>query len=232
MQKDEIEIDLQEVFVYLLYRCWVMIIAMVICAGAAFGYTKEFVTPMYQSDAMVYVNGSMSYGDMTISVTDVGGGNDLIETYTTILKTRVTLQEIIDYTGCGYSQGQLSGMISASAVGETDIMKIVVTNEDPVMAETIASAVTKILPEKIAEIIDGTSVRVVDTAVVPSYPYTPSYTKNTMMGALVGLFLSGAFLVLRVLLEKKITSVDYLKDTYADLPLLAVIPVIETGKNK
>lgn len=217
---------------YLLYRCWVMIIAMIICAGIGFGYTKEFVTPMYQSDAMLYVNASTGIGDYSISVSDVGVGSDLIETYTVILKTRDTLQEIIDYIGCGYSQSELSGMISASAVGSTDVMQVVVTNADPVMAETIASAVTKILPEKIAEIIDGTSVRIVDTAVVPSYPYTPSYTKNTAIGALVGLFISGALLVLRVLLEKKITSVDYLKETYSDIPLLAVIPVIEVTKEK
>lgn len=230
MEKDEIEIDLQEVFAYLLYRSWIMIIAMVVCAAGAFVYTKEFVEPMYQSDAMLYVNATTEIGDISFSVADVGIGSDLIETYTVILQTRDTLQDIIDYTGCGYLQTELSDMISASAVGGTDVMQIVVVNEDPVMAESIASAITKILPEKIAEIIDGTSVHIVDTAVIPSYPYTPSFTKNILIGALLGLFISGAVLVLKVLLEKKITSVEYLKETYSNMPLLAVIPTIEISK--
>lgn len=232
MEREKLEIDLQEIFMYLLYRCWVMILAMVIFGGIAFGYTYQFVTPMYQSDAKLYVNATASIGSVSISATDVGAGSDLIETYTVILQTRDTLQEIIDYTECGYSQGQLSSMISASAVGSTDIMNIVVTNEDPIMAEKIASSIAKILPDKISEIIDGTSVRVVDTAIVPSYPVSPNYTNNVAKGAMLGLALSGLILVLRLLLETKITSMDYLKDTYGDIPLLAVIPIVEVKKEK
>lgn len=231
MEKDEIEIDLQEIFMYLLYRCWIIILTAVIFAVGAFGYTTQCITPMYQSDAMLYVNASTSIGDVSISVADVGSGSELIETYTVILMTRETLNAIIEYTDCGYSRSELSSMISASAVGSTDVMQVVVTNEDPEMAEDIAEAIIEVLPDKISEIIDGTSVRIVDTAIVPSSPISPNVTKNTAMGGLVGAFISAALLVLKKLLETKITSVDYLKDTYSDIPLLAVIPVIDMKKD-
>ncbi len=230
MDRENLEIDLQDIFMYLLYRCWVIILAAAVCAGAAFGYTTTRVEPTYQADTMLYVNASMSMGDVTISASDVGSGSDLISTYIVILKTRTTLQAISDEIDNVYSRTQLSGMISAAAVGSTDVLQVKVTSTDPEMAEKIATAVAVVLPEQIATIIDGTSVRIVDTAVVPSSPIAPDVAHNTGVGAAIGAFISVAFLVLRRLLETKITSVDYLKDKYDDIPLLAVIPIIEMKK--
>lgn len=230
VDRENLEIDLQDIFMYLLYRCWVIILAAAVCASVAFGYTTTMIEPTYQADAMLYVNASMSMGDVTISASDVGSGSDLIETYTVILNTRTTLQAISDEIDNAYSRTQLSGMISAAAVGSTDVLQVKVISTDPEMAEKIASAVTVVLPEQIATIIDGTSVRIVDTAIVPSSPVAPDVTHNTCVGAAIGAFISVALLVLRRLLETKITSVDYLKDKYADIPLLAVIPVIEMKK--
>lgn len=233
-KNDEIEIDLQEIFMYLLNKCWVMIVSMLLCAAIAFGYTSQFITPMYQSDAMIFVNGASSVTglDFSISVSDLDSGADLINTYQVILETRTTLSEIIEYVGCDYSTSELKSMISVSSVNSTSVFQVVVTNSDPVMAESIATAITKILPEKISDIIDGTSVKVIDTAILPSTPYTPDYTKNVAMGALIGVVISAAILVLLKLLEKKITSVDYIKSTYSDIPLLGVIPVIGSSKKK
>lgn len=230
MERDEIEIDLQDMFMYILYHCWIVILAMVVLGASTFAYTTKFVTPMYQSDTMLYVNASMSMGDVTISALDVGSGSDLIETYIVILNTRTTLNAILDEIGNVYSRTELSEMISASAVGTTDVLQIQVLNSDPEMAEQIASAVAVVLPEQIAGIIDGTSVRIVDTAIVSAVPVSPDYKMNTLVGAGVGACISIAFLVLRRLLETKITSAEYLKEVYGEIPLLAVIPIIEMKK--
>lgn len=209
-----------------------MVIAMVLCAGVAFVHTKENSIPFYKTSAMLYVNTAAEMGSMGVSVAYVGRGGELIETYNMILNTRDTLQEISDVANCGYSAGQLSGKISCSGVGETDAIRVSVVDTDPVIAKEVADAVTKVLPDKIAEFIDGTSVTVLDTATVPTAPFTPNYRGGMMKGAMFGLFISGGLLVLRILLEKKITSVDYLKDTYGDIPVLAVIPAIEAKKSK
>lgn len=231
MERDKLEIDLKDIFTYILYRCWIVIIAMAVCGAAAFGYTANCVTPMYQSDVLLYVNASTSVGDLTISASDVGSGNSLISTYVVILNTRTTLNAISDEINNEYSRNELSGMISASAVGATDVLQIRVTNADPEMAAEIATAVAKVLPEQISEIINGTSVKVVDTAVVTTSAVSPNYNSNMGTGIAVGALISVMLLALRRLLETKITSVDHLKDQYDDIPLLAVIPVIEMRKS-
>ncbi|MFI3326470.1 MAG: Wzz/FepE/Etk N-terminal domain-containing protein [Clostridia bacterium] len=236
IEKDEIEIDLQELFFELIKRLWVIILAVVVCAASTFGYTYLFVEPQYQSDAMIFVNGaSSSFGDIefTISAADVSSGEDLISTYITILRTRDTLNEVIDYLGADYTVTQLNSMISMSAVTDTSIVQIVVTCEDPYEAEEVATAITKILPEKISEIIDGTSVRIVDTAIVNTYPVSPNYSKNVLMGALFGAVASAVIIVIMKLLDNKVTSAEYVKTSYKDIPMLATIPVISTvNKNK
>lgn len=73
--------------------------------------------------------------------------------------------------------------------------------------------------------MEGSSVRIVDYAVVPAYPVSPSITKITMIGFLLGGFVSVGIIVLMELLNESIRSEDYLLQTY-DLPILAVIPVI------
>lgn len=227
MERDKLDINLQEIFMYILYRWWAIIIAMIICGGLAYGYTDYCVTPMYQSDTMLYVNASTSVGDVTISASDVGSGNSLISTYVVILKTRTTLNEIADEIDNVYDRTELATMISASSVDSTDVLQIKVTNSDPAMAEAIANAVAIVLPEQISEIIEGTSVKIVDTAVIASIPISPDYRQNVTTGAGVGAVLAVILLALRHLQESKIYSVGYLKDRYEEIPVLAVIPVMD-----
>ena len=80
------------------------------------------------------------------------------------------------------------------------------------------------LPEKITDIVAGSDVRIVDYAVIPRGRSSPNYTRNAMMGALLGAVLCAAVLVLIYLLDDKIHSEEYLTQTYAEIPLLSVIP--------
>ena len=52
---DAIEIDLQELFFFLLHRLWILLLFALIGGAIAFAYTKFMVTPMYQSDTSIYI---------------------------------------------------------------------------------------------------------------------------------------------------------------------------------
>lgn len=233
LDKDIIEIDLKDIFMRLLKKAWLIAIVAITCAFAAFFYTQNFVTPMYSSDVLLFVNGSsttIAGIEVNVLSSDVTSGSSLIDTYMTILKTRDTLTEIKDYVNCDYSITQLDSMISVSSVSGTAIFKVAVSASDPEMAEAIATAVTKILPNKIADIIDGSSVRVVDSAVVPTASYSPNYSKNAMMGGFAGAVAMVVIIVLLAILDTKVTSVDYIKNKYPDIPVLGIIPYVGVSK--
>ena len=230
-QKDEeIEIDLLRLFRALLHRFWVVVLAGAIVGGVVLGCTALFVTPLYKARALMYVNNtSVSIGDAKLSISqgDLVAAQHLVDTYRVILKTRTTLEDVIEQADLPYSYEQLAGMISAGPVNNTEVFYIEVTSPDPGEAESIANTVARLLPEKIASIVEGTSARIVDYAVRPARKASPSLTRNTVLGILAGALLGCGILVVLELTDDAIHSSDYLMETY-DLPVLAVIPDLDS----
>ena len=99
------------------------------------------------------------------------------------------------------------------------------------MAEKITNTIARLLPDKIATIVDGASVRVVDYAVVPVEKSSPSNSKNAMIGAALGFVLSCAVIVVMYLLDDTIHSEEYLTQTY-EYPVLAGIPDLHAKTSK
>ena len=223
---EEIEIDLQRLFGALLNKSWLIGIVAVACAVVVFLGTFFFVTPTYQSAAMFYVNNTdISVGSTKVSLTasDISASRGLVDTYIVILNTRETMLDVIDYAGLDLSYEQIKGMISAESVDETEVFRITVTSTDPYQAKDIADAVAHILPKRISTIIDGSAAKVVDTAVAAATPSSPSYTKNTVMGFLIGLVLSCAVVVVIELLDITIRTEEDITQACSH-PVLAAVP--------
>lgn len=219
----------------------ILLIALVavICGSAAFGYTAFFIRPAYSATASMYINSSaLSLGStsLSISAAQLNTSSALIPTYSYILKSRTTLEMIAKEAGVKRSSGALSGMISTRAIPNTSAFEITVTSGDPAEAELIANTVAKILPDRIAEIVDGSAARVVDYAVIPSHRSSPSYMNNTLKGIAVGAALCAACVVLYTLLTDRsrtlVQSSDDLRDLYPDIPVLAVIPDMRLSEKK
>lgn len=224
-QKEEyVEIDLLHLAKALWHRAWVIILSMVLCGSAAFFCTCFLVTPLYKSSALMYVNNSSRAVDSTsVSQADLSASQTLVETYIVILKTRLTLNEVIEQAGLEYTYEELRDMISASSVNSTEIFEITVTSPDPAEAECIANTIVQVLPEKISEIVEGSSVRTVDFAVRPIRRSSPSITRNAAVGCMIGMILSCGAIALLELLDERVRDEEYLIQTY-HLPVLAAVP--------
>ena len=109
------------------------------------------------------------------------------------------------------------------------MFEIQVTSADPEEAERIANCIAELLPGRISEIVEGSSVKIVDYAIVPSHKSSPSISRYTLLGLLLGAVVSCGIIVLMELFDEQIRDEDYVRQTF-DLPLLAAIPDL-TGKN-
>jgi len=228
-KNQEIEIDLQQLFHVLLSKAWLISLVAVVCAIAVFVGTLFFVTPQYKSSAMFYVNNSdIDIGSTTLSLTasDISASRGLVDLYIVILNTRETLLDVIDYAGADVTYSQLVGMISAEAVNETEVFRVTITHPDPVTADKLADAVAYILPKRIANIVEGTSAKIVESSVVAAGPSSPSYTKNTIMGFLVGVLAMAMFLVVRELTNVTIRTEEDIAQACKH-PVLASVPDME-----
>lgn len=235
----ENEIDLLE----LVRTLWKNILAIALVAMlfgcAAFGYTAFLVAPQYEATVSLYVNNSsFSLGatNFSVSSADLSTSNSLVSAYVYILKSRTTMEEVIREAQLDYSPDALVGMISTKSATQTGAFEVTVTSTNPAEVELIANTIAAILPDRIAEIVDGTSVRVVDYAIIPSHRSGPDIMHNTLMGILVGGGLCVVLIALKFVLDDSnkvmVRSVDDLRSMYPDIMVLATIPDMRVPDKK
>ena len=84
--------------------------------------------------------------------------------------------------------------------------------------------------------MDGSSVRIVDYAIVPSARSSPSFTTNTLIGFLIGAVLAVGLITLKFLIDERndvvIHSADELRAMYPDITVLALSPDMRLSEKK
>lgn len=217
------ELDLKEVFSALIRKLWLIVLCAALAGSLLLIYTVAFVTPQYQASISVYVNNTDAEGKVGISSSDLATSQKLVETYINILKSNTVLDKVAESVNGGVTAEQIRKMIDSSAMGTTEVFQVKVSNEDPALAAQIANAIAEIAPKEIANIVEGSSARIVDYAKVPEAPHTPSIMKNTVLGAFMGILAAMAVIVLTVLLDVRVKSEADLRKL-SDAPVLGVIP--------
>ena len=236
---DEIEIDLLKLFKALWKKSLIIILVAVIFASATFAFTLMMITPTYEATVSFYVNNSsISLGSLNYSIStgELNASTYLVNTYVYLLKSRTTLEDIIKNAEVPYSYRALQKMITTKNVPNTAAFDVIVTSESPTEAEHIANTIASVLPERITEIVDGSNVRIVDYAIVPSHRAGPSFTKNTIIGFLAGAVLAAAVVAVKFIIDEQndivIHSSDELKELYPDIKILALIPDMRLSEKK
>ncbi len=222
------EINILDLIRLLISKLWLILISMALCGAIAFVTSTFTITPTYTATAMLYVNNSAAkVGDVpiTISSGQISAAKSLLNTYVVILKTRTTLEAAIEKANLEgeYTYQQLKSIISASSVDNTDIFKISATCADRDDALLIVDTLVEILPDRIADVVDGSSVRLVDRAVRPAAPSSPPNARYGILGLLIGAVVSCGLIIIQDLLNNTVRDVEYLKHRF-NLPILAVIP--------
>lgn len=238
-RNDEIEIDLLKLFKALWRRALIIILVALIGASAAFAFTMFFIEPTYTATASFYVNNSsISIGSMNYSISagELSASSTLVNTYIYILKSRTTLEDVIERAQLPYNYTQLSQKITTKAVTGTAAFDVTVTTGDPSESEKIANTIAEVLPERITEIVDGSNVRIVDYAIIPARRAGPSYSRNLIIGFLAGAVLMSAIVAVRFIIDEQndqiIHSSEELRQLYPDVKVLAMIPDMRLSEKK
>lgn len=226
-----VEIDLQELLRACLRRWWLILLCAVVAGVAVYFYTAIFVTPQYRTGASFYVNNSQQSGEsQKISSADLATSQRLVLTYVNIIKSDTVLEKVIAEADLKMTPGQIRGMMTAESMDETEMFKVQISHADPYLATRVANAIATVAPAEIANILVGSTTKVVDRAKVPTSPYTPNRARNAVLGATVGALLAVAYIVLMTLMDVRIKSEDDLM-AISSVPVLGMIPDFsEDGK--
>lgn len=233
MENEEITIDILDLLKHLLKKWWLLAIVTIAVGVVVFCVSYFYITPTYSADIMLYVNNTSNTqgsNPSNISNSELSAAQSLVDTYIVILQSRTTYDSVCEQSGETFSFNQYKDMIQAAAVNNTEIFRVKVTTTNPNRSATIANAIASVLPTIIGKTVDGSSVRVVQYAEVPTTQAAPNCTKNAMIGMIVGFLLCAFIIVLRKVFDDSIRDEDYFAQAYPDIPLLSVIPDISTGK--
>ena len=212
----------------LLGLLWKHVVLILTCgiigAAALFMYARAFITPMYQASTLLFVNNStLNIGSYEFGTTSIYNSASYVDTYLQILQSRANMELVIEQSGVPYTYERLRGMVSGAPVNSTGLFRITVTSPNPEEARTLVNLVSTILPDKVAEIVNNSSIKIVDYAVTPHSRVSPNYIRYAGIGLLAGMVLCAGVILLIAYFDDQIHNEDYLLSTY-DYPVLASIP--------
>jgi capsular polysaccharide biosynthesis protein len=212
-------LSLTEYFRILRRWGWLLVLATVLTAGAAYVFSKA-QTPIYQSTVVVNLQGRPDLGLTQAAKT-------LLRSYVTVIHTETYAQKVIDALQLDQSASNLLGNVTIASDDSRFVIQIDVRDPDPDVANRIAAAWANDLVtwrnEQNAQlqITDKVQAVVVD----PPKPalYRPTTKINVLAGAILGLLLGGIIVfVVEYLDAGIIRSSDDLD--HLNLAVLGAIP--------
>lgn len=219
--EEEDVIDLEEIFYLLWGHIWLVLAAMVIGGVIAFSYTYFGINPTYEAASEIYVVSASK--DSVINLSDLQLGTSLAADYQHLLMRRPVLETIVENLSLDFTTDELSEMISITNPDDTRALRITVTSEDPILAAKIANEMAEEAVVYLPEVMESSSApHIVEEALVPTKSVGPSYSRNTIIGALIGLVLCCAALVIPYLLNDTIVTPDDLVHNFGVYPLATV----------
>ena len=229
--KETNEISLQEIFMILWNKVWVIILCTLIGGVAAFGISAFVLDPTYTSRVSMYVNSNTERENTIANLNDINASQKLVSTYIEILKSDNVLSKVITETGFTYTPEQIRKMLTASAVNGTEIFEVKITTKDANEAAVIANTIAAVAPEEIIRVVKAGSVELIDEAVPATSPSSPNVLLNTIIGLMLGGVLSVLGVLVAEMLDNRIKTEDDLKKGY-DFPILGTIPDLEDAATR
>ncbi len=214
------EINLKEVYSYFKSKIlWILIaiIAIVIIGNV---YTIITRVPMYQSNTTIVLVGESK---KEYSQSDSQLNQNLIGTYSEIIKSRKVLSKVIDNLKLKMSVEELSSHITTSSVEETEIIQITVENEKAKDAKKITDEVADVFSEEIQDIYNLENVAIIDKAEEAKAPFNVNYIKDNIIYLVIGVVLSFGVVFVMYYFDTSIKSSEIVEEKLG-LTVIGVVP--------
>lgn len=223
LDRDEIEIDLVELFFELL-KYWKQIaVSTVLVAVIALLISKFLMTPMYESTSELYV---LSKSTSITSLTDIQMGTNLTNDYIVVVTERTVLEQVIRNLSLSMDYKDLGDEITVNNPSNSRILQITVKDANPELAKAIADELADVSAAFISEKMDQDPPSIISYGYQDGKPVSPSIFKNTIIGALLGFVLAAAVIVLAYMFNDTIMTADDIEKKLG-LNVLGSLPLEE-----
>ena len=226
-------IGLREYFFILKKKMWLICLSAIIC-GLISGLVSFFVLePVYEANTSLIVNKEVENETTQMTTTDdLNYVQKLAITYGEIIKSRTVITQTIEKLKLDMTYEELVGAVSVSNVADTQIIKISVQDNNPVIATKICNTIPQIFTREVQRIVEASGVEVIDKAIVPQNPIKPNKKMNIAIAMVLGIMASVFIIFLMEALDNKIKKPEDI-ETCIGIPVLGTVYEYETNnKNK
>lgn len=218
------EIDLKELFGIFWNKKLFIIMVTLTFAVLGLYYAKKIVIPNYKSTATLVLTKSSDTETSTITQSEVTLNQQLVATYTELIKTNNILRQVI--TNLKYSditEDDLRKNVEVQLVSTTQLIEVSVKNTDNIKAKELTNEIVKVFIEKAKEIYKLDNIHMVDEAKAEEKPYNVNYKKDILIFAGIGFILSVGIVYIKSLFDTTIKSSEEIEKRLG-LAVLASIP--------
>jgi receptor protein-tyrosine kinase len=205
---------------------WLLLVGLLCGVSAGLGLSRA-QTPLYVSQTQLFV----STTDAT-STSEAVQGSQLsrqrVSSYALLLAGEALAERVIEQLDLSMTPSELSSRITATAVTDTVLINVTVSDPSPGQAQKIALAVGDQFPDLVTELesadagrLSTVKVTVTDGPQLAQSPSTPRTARNVALGALVGVLAGFGLAVLRRQMDRTVKDPE-------EVEALVGAPVIGT----
>ncbi len=202
---EEDTIDVLEILRSFWHHKWFIILLAVLCAAAVYVKMAYFTEDTYSAKGILYIsnkNDTVAQNEV-VQKNDIDASRSLSMTYIEILKTESFLDDVANSIP-ELSGEELSKVVSISSINETELLQISATSG--YLSYKIVNIILERAPQKLKGIYKNGEVEIVDTPKLPKIPDSKGTVKKTLIGAIAGMIIAAAIIVIRGFMDTKVRS--------------------------
>ncbi len=214
-------IDLKDMFSYFKSKISIIVLFIVVVGIIGCLYGLFIQKPVYKSSTSIVLISESQTG-ATLTYNDVSLNQNLVSTYSEIIKSRRVLNQVIDNLSLDYSYSNLSNNVEVSSVTGTQIIKISVSDRNNKTAMKIADEIAKVFAKEIPELYNISNVNILDYAEAASNAYNVNFIKQSIIYLLVGLVLGLGITFVMYYFDRSVKNISQVEEKIK-LPVLATV---------
>lgn len=225
--------SLKDIFQVIWKRLWVVVLTVIVIAGAAVGFSF-LQTPVYEASAMMLV-GEKPTKDSDRSTSlggDIQGLQQVTQTVTVAIGSKPIAEGVVQQLDLQTEPANLLKNLSVEQVRDTQFIEVKYRNPDPENARRVVNSIGDVAAKRISETSAGASVieaTVWEYAGVPEAPVSPSPLRNGILALGLGLMLGIGLVFLLEYLDDSWRSTEEVAQV-SGVPNFGVIPEFNIAK--
>ena len=203
---------------------WKIIVLTTVLATVVSGIFSFFIiSPTYEASTKIFIGkeGAESEG---YNSSDVSMYQNLIKTYSELIKTKDLVNKAIDNSEYDLSVNNVLNGITVNTLTGTQILQISYQSKSPSIAKNILESITNEFITKAEELVPNGNVKILESVELPKNPVAPNKAMNIAIAFILGMMVGLGIVFLLEYLDNTYKNKEQLEKDL-DIPVLGVIPM-------